>query len=105
MNSVSTSNVSVHTLRGLLALVLLVMITGNAWAAIPGVTGTNFNLTAKSASIATPDGDSLMVWGYAHNGGLMQYPGPTMIVNQGDTVTINLSNDLPHKINWHKIRI
>ncbi len=25
----------------------------------------------------------------------MQYPGPTLIVNQGDTVTINLTNELP----------
>src|SRR3990172_7362082 len=77
-----------------LAAVFLLMGGMTAHAVIDGVTGNTFNLTAKTGYISTPDGNSIFMWGYALNGGAMQYPGPTMIVNQGDTVTVNLSNAL-----------
>lgn len=69
-----------------------------AWparAAIDGITGPVFNLTAKADYISTGDGDSVYNWGYANGAGAMQYPGPTLIVNQGDTITVNLANTLP----------
>lgn len=66
-----------------------------AWAAIDGITGPTFNLTAKADYISTGDGNSIYNWGYANGTGVMQYPGPTLIVNQGDTVTVNLTNTLP----------
>ncbi len=36
------------------------------------------------------------MWGYSDDdgAGTMQYPGPTIIVDQGDTITINLTNEL-----------
>ena len=68
---------------------------GVAWAAVSGITGPTFDLTAKVDYISTGDGNSLMNWGYADGNGTMQYPGPTLIVNQGDTVTVNLTNNLP----------
>jgi len=74
---------------------LLLAAAETAWAAIDGISGPVFNLTAKADYISTADGGSLYSWGYANGNGAMQYPGPTMIVNQGDTVTINLSNQLP----------
>ena len=67
-------------------------------AAIDGITGPTFNLQASAGYISTPDGDSLLVWGYGEQGRRMQYPGPTLIVNQGDTVTINLTNRLPEPV-------
>ena len=76
-------------------LILAILFTGTASAQIDGVTGTNFNLKTKQAYITTPDGDSLLVWGYALNDGPMQYPGPTLILNQGDTINITLDNTLP----------
>ena len=84
-----------QSLHRILAVVLLAVLGAPVHAAIDGVTGTNFNLTAAEGYIYTPDGDSVLVWGYALDGGLMQYPGPTMIVNQGDTITITLNHDLP----------
>jgi len=80
--------------------VLLFAVGCPAWAAIDGITGPTFNLTAKADYISTGDGNSIYNWGYASNDkgnfpGVMQYPGPTLIVNQGDTVTINLTNTLP----------
>ena len=66
-------------------------------AVIDGVSGTTFNLKTKSGHITTPDGDSVLVWGYALNDGPMQYPGPTLILNQGDTINITLNNTLSVK--------
>lgn len=74
--------------------ILLVLSAGGAEAGIKGVAGTTFNLTAKADHIATGDGGSVHFWGYALDGGRAQYPGPTFLVNQGDTITVNLTNAL-----------
>ena len=63
-------------------------------AKVDGISSTNFNLTAKGGYISTAEGNSLYAWGYANGAGTMQYPGVTMIVNQGDTVTVTLTNEL-----------
>lgn len=65
-----------------------------AHAAIEGISGPTFELYASAGYIDTPDGDSLLVWGYAPEGQPMQYPGPTLIVEEGQTVTIHLRNGL-----------
>lgn len=79
-----------------LVMTLLSTLSFTATAAIEGITGPGFTLTAGTASIPTPDGDSLQIWGYGAIGGehtgVPQYPGPTLIVDQGDTVTIALTN-------------
>jgi len=87
---------------GYAAVAALALGAGGAWAVVDGITGTTFNLTAKADYITAGDGSSLLAWGYAvddpypgHFKGVMQYPGPTLIVNQGDTITINLRNTLP----------
>ena len=86
--------------RGWLVAALLGLLLSSIQveAAIDGINGPTFNLTASSGYISTPDGGSLLVWGYGVTGGQMQYPGPTLIVNQGDTVTVNLTNNLPHPV-------
>jgi len=78
----------------------LALGAGGAWAMVDGITGPTFNLTAKADYITAGDGGSLLAWGYAADDkgpfpGVMQYPGPTLIVNQGETVTVNLRNTLP----------
>lgn len=77
-----------------LAVLLLFLLPVHADAVIDGVTGTTFNLTASAGYISTAEGNSVHIWGYGITSGTVQYPGPTMIVNQGDTVTVNLTNDL-----------
>jgi FtsP/CotA-like multicopper oxidase with cupredoxin domain len=67
-------------------------------AVVSGITGPTFNLMTGTATINTPDGDSLLIWCYGVEGEFAQYPGPTLIVNQGQTVTINLSNSLPQPV-------
>jgi plastocyanin len=85
---------------GLLAGLLLVLSTASikAQAEIPGISGPTFSLSAGSGYISTPDGDSVLIWSYGLDGGAVQYPGPTLIVNQGDTVTINLTNSLTQPV-------
>jgi FtsP/CotA-like multicopper oxidase with cupredoxin domain len=81
-----------------------------AHAAAPGITGPAFQLTAQPAYISQPDGQTVYSWGYgctvAPAGyapsaiagtfcNTMQVPGPTLIVREGQTVTVTLTNGLP----------
>ncbi|HWU36704.1 MAG TPA: multicopper oxidase domain-containing protein, partial [Candidatus Acidoferrum sp.] len=81
----------------------------------PGITGPTFNLTAQTAFLNQPDGEAVYSWGYGCNGtptgflpaGIldpagnaptcptMQVPGPTLIVTEGQSVTVILTNGLP----------
>lgn len=90
-------NSFVHALRLVLAL-MLAGLGSMAQATINGVTGTNFSITAAEDRLSTADGNSLHFWGFGLTGGITQYPGPTLIVNQGDTVTITLNNTLPEPV-------
>ena len=86
-------------MMGLPSIALLALIgatSARAQADIPGLAGPGFDLTASAGHIDTPDGDSLLVWGYGATGNPngMQYPGPTLIVNEGQDVVITLRNSL-----------
>ncbi len=82
----------------------LPILVGLAVGAVPaaahgeilGLTGTSFSLFAKRDTIITGEGNSLLLWGYARSStGRAQYPGPTLIVNQNDVVTVTLTNSMP----------
>jgi FtsP/CotA-like multicopper oxidase with cupredoxin domain len=75
-------------------LLLAVGFAGTASAEIPGVKATSFTLTAKADRISTPDGNSIYFWGFT-TGDRAQYPGPTLIVDEGDAVTVTVRNELP----------
>ena len=92
-------------------------VGATAQAAVHGISGgpsttQNFNLTASAATVSQPDGALIYSWGYGctttpaafvpaadappkANCPLMQMPGPTMVVHDGDTVTVTLTNSLP----------
>lgn len=76
------------------ALAAMMLTSTPTRAAIDGITGPNFSLTASADYISMPDGASIYAWGYGI-GGLMQLPGPTLIVTAGQTVTVQLRNNLP----------
>jgi FtsP/CotA-like multicopper oxidase with cupredoxin domain len=65
---------------------------------VAGSTHT-FNLVAKTGYIDTPDGNSVFMWSYANadapDSGHFQSPGPVLCVTQGETVVVNLTNNLP----------
>jgi hypothetical protein len=90
------SNTFSSRFSGLLPAGLLAafLVPAAAIAGVDGVTGTTFSLTAQEGNISIADGGSIYSWGYGIDGN-MQLPGPTLIVNQGDTITITLSNALP----------
>ncbi len=78
----------------------------HAQAAVVGISGSGgsgsrtFNLFAAEGYISMADGVQVYSWGYgapvAGGGtGLMQVSGPTLLVNQGEAVTINFTNNLP----------
>lgn len=91
-------NKNTHNSQVLPLIILAVWalaLSGTVCAKIDGVTGTLFALTAREGYITTADGNMVYTWGYAMGTGAMQYPGPTLIVNQGDTITVTLRNLLP----------
>jgi len=88
----------------------ILLFAAAAQAAAPGITGPTFNLTAQPAYLTQPDGQMVYSWGYGCDGApsgyapaaisgtfcnSMQIPGPTLIVREGQTVTVNLRNGLP----------
>jgi FtsP/CotA-like multicopper oxidase with cupredoxin domain len=103
--------------RALIALAALACMAGTASAATPGIganTGgaSTFNLVASQGLSSQPDGVQIYSWGYGCPAGsvatyrpaafapvgfcpTMQLPGPTLIVNEGTTVTVTLTNNLP----------
>jgi len=82
-----------------------------AHASTPGISGTTFNLVAQTAFLNQPDGNAVYSWGYGclNTTGItfvpaaittatcptMQVPGPTLVVTEGQTITVNLTNQLP----------
>jgi hypothetical protein len=115
-------NMKNATSRTQLLMPILVAVTLSltqvAFAAVPGMTSTGgsagtFNLTAQDSYLNQPDGSAVYSWGYGclagssptfvpaasfafkPSCGTMQVPGPTMVVTEGQTVTIQLTNQLP----------
>jgi manganese oxidase len=79
--------------------------TQAAGHAIRGITGPSFKLYAAPFNISLPEGSSLYMWGFGDmNAGatathaegsgyyLPQYPAPTLIVTEGEAVTIEMTN-------------
>jgi len=98
MNKLLTKSRNTISTLVLTTSVLMMGITDVlAGAVIPGLSNptSTFNFDVSQGKIPTPDGDNVLVWGYSVQNTPMQYPGPTLIVNQGDTVTITLRNKLP----------
>lgn len=61
----------------------------------PGPSGTTFSFTAEQDYVQTFEGGVLQIWGLANGAGRPQYPAPTLILYQGQTVSITLTNQLP----------
>jgi FtsP/CotA-like multicopper oxidase with cupredoxin domain len=61
-----------------------------------GIGTVTCNLWAMAGSTTLPDGADVTVWGYAGtaNGTITRPGGPVLIANQGDVVTVNLTNTL-----------
>ena len=87
------------------------LLAAAAQAAAPGISGNTITLTASPAYLTQPDGLSVYSWGYgcttptghafvpattpAGFCNTMQVPGPTLVVREGDSVSVTLTNGLP----------
>jgi len=79
----------------------------SAHATVTGISGVGggtspraFEMFVDEGYISAADGVQIYTWGYGASTssggtGLMQYSGPTLLVKQGETVDITLSNRLP----------
>lgn len=97
MTNNTQNKFSAGLVRIFLSLSLLVAgaLPGISTAAIDGLEGNSFTLTASEGYISVADGGSIYSWGYSETGGTMQLPGPTLILQQGVEVSITLTNELP----------
>ena len=90
-----TTTLRLSRVAALPAAFLAWALAAPAGAEIRGLTGTTFTLSAKVDRIVTGEGGSYLLWGYANGNARAQYPGPSLIVNQGETITIHLTNRFP----------
>lgn len=76
--------------------------TGGTTTKIETLTGKEFNLTAKASNLEIMPGKLLPVWTFNNS-----VPGPQIRVKQGDTIKINLKNELPDpvSIHWHGVPV
>jgi len=107
-------NVILKSGRLLAPMTLLMWLAGTATAAVPGISGTTFNLTAQPAFLNQPDGAAIYSWGYGCSSPTgnpfvpagsaaiagatcptMQVPGPTLVVTEGQSIAVTLTNNLP----------
>jgi hypothetical protein len=105
--------ISISKVLPVVTMALALLFTATARAAAPGIKGQSFSLTAQPAFLNQPDGEQVYSWGYGctTSTGLtfapaitilpgaacptMQVPGPTLIVMEGQAVTVTLINQLP----------
>lgn len=94
-----------------MAFILLFMSTPKA----NGNTNSNvksFHLYATDGYFTMPDGEEMYIWGYSFKNekGSATYPAPTLMVEEGDQVSVTLTNigskkegqkKLAHTIHWH----
>ncbi len=69
----------------------------------PAITGTSFNLTLDKSTKQFKTGAATATYGYNGN----SFWGPTLIMNQGDDVQINVTNALSDQttVHWHGFHI
>jgi FtsP/CotA-like multicopper oxidase with cupredoxin domain len=104
----TTTQLRARVLALLTVLGGVAMSSSTARAAVPGIQGPSFALVASDGYTSQPDGASIYSWGYgcdpaspptfvpfAGTCGAMQLPGPTLVVTEGQTVTVTLKNNLP----------
>jgi len=58
----------------------------------------SFDMSTTSGYINLPDGNTVFMYGYSIVGQPFQHPGPVLCVNEGDVVSITLSNPLTRDV-------
>jgi FtsP/CotA-like multicopper oxidase with cupredoxin domain len=95
---------------GLLVVLVVALVAFTMYASASHVTppqvglvclnSATVNLETTTGYISTPDGNSLLMWSFVDgdSGGVFQTPGPVLCVDEGATVTVNLTNNLTEPV-------
>jgi len=118
MKPTNMKNATFKNLFLALMVAITLLLTAASFAATPGISAgasgpVTFSLTAQDSYLNQPDGEAVYSWGYGCASGFsptflpaaiapppggcptMQVPGPTLIVTEGQVVTVTLLNGLP----------
>lgn len=90
-------------LFSLLSIFIPVLVFSQNPLFIPDtLSGTNFNLTVQTGTRTFFTGYTTNTYGY--NGNLL---GPTLLINKGDNITLNVTNNLPVSttVHWHGFHV
>ncbi len=84
-------------------VILFAVVIAMSMAGITYAQGTvTYNLTASAFTLALPDGTlngtPVLMWGFADGVAMPSVPGPVLVANEGDTLVINLTNNLPDPV-------
>lgn len=61
---------------------------------LPAIQTRNFTLYVRSTQLKMPNGQNIYAFGYTDDPhGAARIPGPTLVVNEGDTVNLTLVDD------------
>lgn len=64
-----------------------------AWSPRAEAADLSIDLAARRGDVTMIDGTSALMFGFSDTGG-MSWPGPTLVCQEGDTITVNLDNTL-----------
>ena len=110
MRVMNTKSLLGRVLQGTALAIGSLLAASSAHAAAPGISGPNFTLSAGAMRISQPNGKSVYAFGYGCSAAPTGYvpatmtgafcnpaqlPGPTLVVTEGDTVVVTLTNNLP----------
>ena len=94
-------------LKNLLVMAILIAMTNKLFSQNPlfippTISGTNFSLSVQADSTEFFTGHKTPTYGV--NGNIL---GPTLILNKGDNVTLNVTNNLPvvTTMHWHGLHV
>lgn len=74
-------------------------LTAQAGMAVPAAPGTEIvNLRAEATTVTMPDAAVIPMWAFGRDADPVSVPGPEIRVTEGDTLTINLTNNLPEQV-------
>ncbi len=83
-----------HMIRSNMVRHLAVLAAVAALATAARAAETVVNLRAATTTVTMPDGAVVTMWGYALGAGAVTVPGPPITVPPGNTLRINLTNNL-----------
>ncbi len=75
------------------------LVVAAAFVVLPASAATvTLDFRAEATTVTMPDGEIITVWAFGQDLNPVTLPGPQITVAEGDTLTINLTNDLSEPV-------